>query len=134
MMNKERYLKAMLESFIDLIEAFGRFSINTIKTIVSLYSLLFPYICLFVGQYCYEFRGKFAVGGEIFLPALFFLLIEYSKRFLNKIGKGESIPVPASRFTEVNEDGEVTMEKERLSELMVYVSDLEDWMENKGIL
>ena len=50
------------------------------------------------------------------------------------IGKGDSIPLPENRFTEVSNDGEVSIDKNRLQELLLYVADLEDYLERKGML
>ena len=41
-------------------------------------------------------------------------------------------PVPAKRFTTEYEDGEVTVEKSRLQEMILYVSEVEDWLESSG--
>lgn len=130
----KKYTKALSDSFVDLVITFFRFDINLVKTLTSLYPLWFPYVCLFIGEYVYKIRNGFSIGGEIFLPLIVFIVICYAKKFLNRIGKGERIPVPESRFTSVSDDGEVTMERERLEELMVYVSELEDYLENKSLL
>ena len=41
-------------------------------------------------------------------------------------------PVPAKRFTSESEDGEVSIEKNRLQEMILYVSEVEDWLESSG--
>ena len=130
----KKYTKALSDSFVDLVITFFKFDINLLKTLTSLYSLWFPYVCLFIGEYVCKVRNGFSIGGEIFFPLVIFIIICYVKKFLNRIGKGERIPVPESRFTVVSDDGEITMERERLEELMVYVSELEDYLENKGLL
>ena len=52
----------------------------------------------------------------------------------NRAGKGASIPMPSKRFTEVDGDGEVTVEQSRLTELILYTADLEDWFAKRGML
>lgn len=41
-------------------------------------------------------------------------------------------PVPAKRFTSESRDGEVSIEKNRLQEMILYVSEVEDWLESSG--
>lgn len=41
-------------------------------------------------------------------------------------------PVPAKRFTSEHRDGEVSIENSRLQEMIIYVCDVEDWLESSG--
>ena len=41
-------------------------------------------------------------------------------------------PVPTKRFTTESRDGEVTVENSRLQEMIIYVCDVEDWLESSG--
>ena len=41
-------------------------------------------------------------------------------------------PVPVKRFTSESKDGEVSIEKSRLQEMILYVSEVEDWLESSG--
>ena len=41
-------------------------------------------------------------------------------------------PVPQKRFTTESRDGEVTVENSRLQEMIIYVCDVEDWLESSG--
>lgn len=41
-------------------------------------------------------------------------------------------PVPSKRFTSESGDGEVSIEKNRLQEMILYVSEVEDWLESSG--
>ena len=41
-------------------------------------------------------------------------------------------PVPVKRFTSESGDGEVSIEKNRLQEMILYVSEVEDWLESSG--
>ena len=94
-----------------------------------------PYIMWYLCIDLYRIRGKFAVGGEAFIPLLMFAFIYYIRQFANRIGKGERIPVPDERFTEEGEeDGEYTVEVSRMEEMIIYMSKLEDWLHRKGLL
>lgn len=42
------------------------------------------------------------------------------------------LPVPPKRFTSESRDGEVSIEKNRLQEMILYVSEVEDWLESSG--
>ena len=75
-----------------------------------------------------------SVGGEIFIPLIFCILIFFIKSYANKIGKGTTIPIPNKRFTEEDDDGEVSIENRRIQELILYTADLEDWLERKWLL
>lgn len=41
-------------------------------------------------------------------------------------------PVPTKRFTTEYRDGEVSIENSRLQEMIIYVCDVEDWLESSG--
>lgn len=94
-----------------------------------------PYFMYYLGMWSFDSRGIYTIGGEAFIPIIVIIVSSYLRSFANKIGKGSSIPVPVKRFTECNEDsGEVTVNKDRLPEMLLYVADLEDWLSKKGFL
>lgn len=47
---------------------------------------------------------------------------------------GQSVPAPVKRFTEVSDDGMVSVDQNRLQELLLYVADVEDSLERSGRL
>lgn len=47
---------------------------------------------------------------------------------------GQSVPAPSKRFTEVSEDGMVSVPSDRLQEMLLYVADVEDSLERSGRL
>ena len=85
-------------------------------------------------QYIAINKNDITVGLEILIPIVFIILIFYLKSTANKLGKGTTIPIPDKRFTKIDDDGEVTIENKRIQELILYVADLEDWLERKGLL
>lgn len=97
----------------------------------ALAEIVLPYGMYVLGQSVALSRGSIEVGGEIFIPILCTVVIHYIKEFANKSGKGNTIPIPAKRFTEVDDDGEVSVDNKRLQELLLYVADLEDYMTRK---
>lgn len=130
----KKYLRVAAEVAIDILQTIGMWIINNLRNFASLINILLPYLCLYLGQYCFETRNKFAIGGEILIPIMAFFIIWYLRSFANKVGKGTTIPRPTKRFTEVSSDGEVSIPQDRLEELIIYMGDLEDWMERKKLL
>lgn len=88
----------------------------------------------YIGIKTYISRGYFAIGGELFIPIVVFLISWFLKSFADKIGKGEAPPVPSERFTTEDGDGEVSCEYSRLQEMLLFVNDYEKWLERKGLL
>jgi len=108
---------------------------SNLVVFANILSFVLPYMMYFLGQYVTSNGTRFDIGYEaIIAPLIFFVLIYYLRSTANKVGKGKSIPVPDKRFTEVDEDGEVSIEHNRIQELILYMADLEDWMERKGIM
>lgn len=101
------------------------------RYVAAIAEIILPYGMYILGQNLATMRGSIEVGGEIFVPILCTILIHYIREFANKSGKGNTIPIPNKRFTEVDEDGEVSVESKRIQELLLYVADLEDYMERK---
>lgn len=55
------------------------------------------------------------------------------RHYLAFVRERYTIPVPGKRFTEDRGDGEVTIEYARLQELILYMDELEDWLEENII-
>lgn len=113
---------------------FARFIESNLRNFAAILNVILPYVMYFIGQYVAIDRKCIAVGGELFVPILFTIFIYYLKSTANKLGKGITIPVPEERFTQVEDDGEVSIENKRVQELILYLADLEDWLERKGLL
>lgn len=110
------------------------FAVN-MRYFANLISTATPYVMYFIGQNVVLERGRFAVGGELFIPILIAVLVYYLRQIANRSGKGNSMPVPEKRFTEVDEaTGEVTILTSRTEEMLLYMADLEDWFERRRML
>lgn len=94
---------------------------------VDFAEFMFPYVAYYCGTN--EIANKYI----FFVPVAFSVIVFYIRAMLNRIGRGSKIPVPAKRFT-IDNDGEIEVEKERISELIIYVSELEDYFEKKGMI
>ena len=127
-------MSIILELIFDLIRTIKYFIESNLRMFANLLNVILPYIMYFIGQYVFRERSEFVVGGEIFIPIIFCIIIYFIKSYANKIGKGITIPIPHKRFTEVDDNDEVSIENDRIQELLLYTADLEDWMERKGLL
>lgn len=119
------------------VEAFNNITYimkSNLMVYANFLNLILPYIMYVVGQYVVYNRGNVGIGGEIFIPLVFVVITYYMKSTANKVGKGITIPVPNKRFTDIDEYGEITIEYHRVQELILYMADLEDWLERKGML
>lgn len=130
----KRFFVISLSILLDAINCVKYFVENNMRNFAKLLNFILPYAMYLIGQYVRNQRGMFAVGGEIFVPLTFCILIFFIKSYANKIGKGTTIPIPAKRFTKEDEYGEVSIENRRVQELILYTADLEDWLERKGLL
>lgn len=130
----KRFIKITICIFTDIVRAIGYFVENNLRNFAKLFNFILPYLMYLIGQKVYDERKYISFGGEILIPLVVFLLIYYINSYANKIGKGTTVPTPNKRFTEIDDDGEVSIENSRLQELILYIADLEDWFERKGML
>lgn len=124
----------ILEVTADTLNNFVYFVKNNLTNFANILNLIIPYVMYFVGQYVVLSRDSITIGWEICTPIAFVVVIYYLRSAANKIGKGITIPIPDKRFTQVDDDGEVSVEHKRVQELLLYTADLEDWLERKGLL
>ena len=130
----KRFLRITLAIILDVMQAVHYFVTNNLRNFARILSFILPYVMYIIGQNVCAERGKIAFGGELFIPILFCVITYYIRSYANKIGKGTTIPVPDKRFTEVDDYGEVSIPNNRIQELILYLADLEDWLERKGLL
>lgn len=81
----------------------------------------------------YEERGYFAVGGEMIIPiaiVVFYFFVCYSRASKRSYG----IPIPEKRYTKESDNGDVYINKEQVYDVIIYLSDLEDYLERNGLL
>lgn len=93
-----------------------------------------PAIGLLLGEYVFSVRGYWACGGEV-VVVLAIPAVAWFVRALSRASgtSYDSVPVPRRRFTKVDRDeGQVDVSQARLQEMILYVADLEDWLERTG--
>ncbi len=130
----KKFFRILVAVTVDAVDGIAYFIKNNLTNFATILNLILPYLMYFIGQYVVIDRNAFAVGGELFVPIIFVVITYYLKSSANKLGKGYTIPVPDKRFTKVSEYGEINIENRRVQELILYLADLEDWMERKGLL
>lgn len=124
-------IKDTLLSTISAIKYF--FKIN-LRFLSSLIVFITPYVSMWLVYLCYMERGYFAVGSEVFIPILLLFCSKSFNTTAENIGHGSKLPVPRKRFTNHTENGAVTIDNANLHEMIVYVGELEDWLESVGKL
>lgn len=106
---------------------------KNVYVIANTVMFLSPYMYMYLASVLTYSRGYVAVGGEYLVPVAVALVCGMSKGIADKLGKGIDVPIPAQRFTEIDSDGEVRIPVERSEELILYMADLEDWLEKQGV-
>ena len=82
-----------------------------------------PFVCMMVTAS----RGHVGVGGE-FILAVAMMVAGATLCWRGTLrGQGLEPPRPVRRFTRVDGD-RISVDRERLAELLVYMADLEDWL------
>lgn len=130
----KRFFSIMGAIIVDIVRAVDYFITSNLRNFAWILNFILPYLMYIVGQNVYETRGYFGIGGELFIPIVFCVITYVLRSYANKTGKGTTIPVPDKRFTEVDDYGEVSIPNNRIQELILYLADLEDWLERKGLL
>ena len=106
---------------------------KNVYVIANTILFLSPYGYMYLASVLTHSRGYVAIGGEQLVPVVIAFICGMSKGIADKLGKGIDIPVPVQRFTETDSDGEVRIPVERSEELILYIADLEDWLEKQGV-
>lgn len=117
----------------DTIYTFKLFIENNLRNFANIMELILPYFMYWTGIYNFQ-KNDDIIATQLFTPIIVFIIIYIIRTYANKIGKGNTVPVPEKRFTEIDEDGEVSIENSRVQELILYMADLEDWLERKNML
>lgn len=129
----KKFFKVTTEIIADALHNIAYFISSNLKNFAVFLGLLLPYAMYFIGQHSYSVKGKMCVGYELIIPVAIYIVICFMKSYANRIGKGTTIPIPTKRFTEIDDD-EVTIDQNRLQEIILYLADLENWLERKGLL
>jgi hypothetical protein len=113
---------------IELIQDFFRMVKNGIPVFSTILKASIPYMMYYFGKY--ESNKIY----WLFLPMVSWFVTIVLDRLAEKTGKGKNIPVPIKRFTEEDSDGEVSIEQSRLQEMILYVNDVENYLERHHLM
>lgn len=130
----KKIFKAVFGTMKEMCALIGYCIESNLYAIALVLEFICPYVMYFLCKAHYIEHGNFNLGflGLTF-PIAIIILSATLKSISNKNGNGLSMPIPNKRFTEVNrETGEVTMDTDKLQELLIYIADLEDWLERTG--
>lgn len=135
MENNNRSVREILKLVIrEMFSTFIYVLSTSIFPLSKILVFILPYLMLLVGITIYKDLGLGMKIVFLIIPILISLLSYFLKSVANKIGKGETPPVPRKRFTSDDGDGEVSVENSRLQEMLLFVFDYEEWLERKGYL
>lgn len=122
-------MDVILEVTKDALRNVAYFIKNNLINFANILNFILPFGMYFIGLGSESFQAEY-----LLIPIFFTVFMYYIKSIANKLGKGITIPIPDERFTEVDDDGEVSIRHDRVQELLLYTADLEDWLERKGLL
>ena len=100
-----------------------------LRYFVAWLNMLLPYGMYYIGKS--QTDEGIAV---LWIPVIVTVVLHYAREYANRNNVGNVLPIPNQRFTQVDDDGEVTVEHCRVQELLLYMADLEDWLQRKGML
>ena len=68
------------------------------------------------------------------LPIVLFFVVKVLKEYAKKKNIIDEMPVPDKRYTRVDEEGNVHMDRNKYMEMMIYVANVENYLERHGKL
>lgn len=123
----------ILDVFVDAIDSIISFFESNLLNIANLLNIMLPFVMFYLGYMFSSEHAEVVILLAISIPAITGALIYMFRGVANKIGKGTTMPMPEKRFTSVDDFGEASVDVDRVQELILYVADLEDWIERKHL-
>ena len=134
-------LKILFECFVKTLESVGfvirRLFIKLIKNFEIFVILIQPLITMFMIYYLlFNYTSKEGILFVVVVMTLITLIIcniisEFRKLYIRN--QEEKMPIPSRRFTTQYSD-RVEVEKQRFNEMILYMNDLENYLERNGLL
>lgn len=132
---KVNYWDALLEVIGELFYEVCYYTKKVVSALPLLIVVATPYLMFMAGEIVGDEQGTGVISSWVFTPIVLYILAYLIDKVVRKAhNKTTSCPIPAKRFTEENEDGEINIDTNRLQELIVYMADLENWFERKGLM
>ena len=130
-----KILRALYKTFYTVFKEASGFILNNLYYAAMLLVLGTPYLMYWVCIEVYKQRGYFAIGGEMFIPIFIYGIVLFLRKIAEEYNKGPEIPIPGKRFTYKSiTDDSVSIDRERIFEMMQYVNDMENYLERVGKL
>lgn len=103
------------------------------KAMPILINLINPFVAMGLTYHTYQIRGYWAVGGEMFIPILLFI-VSYGLQTINSVVFDHigDIPVSYKRFTRRDAKGNPQFNMDDLHQMIEYLAELEDVMDTHG--
>lgn len=131
-------MKAFISFLKDMSREFWFVFDNLSKYIANLIIFITPYLMFWFGAMLSDYSFIEAckeLWFVLLLPVVMIIVSSFIKYYANMIGKGDVCPIPYERFTEYDEDsGMVSVRNDRVQEMILYVEDVEEYLERKGYL
>lgn len=125
----KRLRRIIAESFMELLYSIKFIVESNLYNVSVILELMIPYIMMYM-----VLNDKEINYITLIWPMILFTISYMLKRIAVKSNKGYDVPVPFERFTKDEGDGEITVDQNRLQEMILYVADIEDYLTKKGRL
>lgn len=121
--------KGFVQTKVDSIRDFFKHDCGKIfKCIAVMVFVATPFVVAYHHEVYPDLLGGTAVI-VVILEFLCYIFYELSKFYG---AEATELPVPSSRFTTVNKDGTVSVDKNRIQEMIIYVGEVEDYLSDMG--
>lgn len=133
-MKSTSILKVIKKSFRRRVKQIKVFIGNNLYYMSIMIDAILPYLMLIIGEYVYKQRSTYVIGGELLVPVFVTIISTLIRDYADESNKGKSIPLPrdGKRYTYVDKDDNVSIVQSNYKELLIYVSEVEDYLERIG--
>lgn len=121
----------LIEPLMEQMSTILFYAKNNAYALLCIMHFALPTVCIVLGQ---NLGSSTSVITPVCIVLAVQMVLWYTKKVYSKMGKGEDPPIPRVRFTHIDASGEVSIESERVQELLLYMADLEDYYNRKGKL
>lgn len=116
-------MKRIKNKYINMIMFYFKHGLNPLSNIVL-------FICPFLVLYNYMLLGN---AKKSIILAFLLMAISYGLKVVAEVKNvGKDLPIPYKRFTTDDEYNGITVNKDDLNDVIIYVNDLENWLEREG--
>ena len=121
--------KGFVQTKVDSIRDFFEYDCGKLfKWIAVIVFVVTPFVVAFHHEVYPDLIGG-TIAVAVILEFLCYIFYELSKFYG---AEATEIPVPSERFTTVDKDGMVSVDKNRIQEMIAYVGEVEDYLSDMG--